>query len=232
MIAVSLDAARPRVLAVLLSAVLTIVAPLAAGALPAAAAAPARVAPAAPAQPLVAEPAAPVDEADPLVSPYSADPLPTVQIDGVVWEQIVVGDVVYAMGSFATARPAGSPAGENTVPRGNMLAYDIDTGELIESFAPAFDATVRDAVASADGTSLFVVGEFQSVNGAPRYRMAKIDAVTGAVDPGFTVGTGTAIRSVARIGEVVYFGGGFTSVEGTARQRLAAVDADTGALLP
>ena len=84
--AVSPGTARPRVLAVLLSAVLTIVAPLAAGALPAAAAAPARGAPAAPAQPLVAEPAAPVDEADPLVSPFAADPLPTVQIDGVVWE--------------------------------------------------------------------------------------------------------------------------------------------------
>ena len=38
----------------------------------------------------------------------STDPLPTVQVDGVVWTQVVIGNTVYAGGSFATARPAGA----------------------------------------------------------------------------------------------------------------------------
>ena len=38
----------------------------------------------------------------------SAQALPTVQIDGVVWTQAMVGNTVYAGGSFDSARPAGN----------------------------------------------------------------------------------------------------------------------------
>src|SRR5690606_22304838 len=66
-----------------------------------------------PAQHAVAD-SAPVDPGvDPTVT---ADALPTVQIDGVVWAQVIVGDTVYVGGEFTTARPPGSPAGVNTVP--------------------------------------------------------------------------------------------------------------------
>src|SRR5690242_4248811 len=57
----------------------------------------------------------------------TADALPTVQINGVVWSQVVVGNTVYAGGAFTTARPPGAAPGQNTVPRQNLLAYDIRT---------------------------------------------------------------------------------------------------------
>ena len=60
----------------------------------------------------------------------TADALPTVQIDGVVWSQAVVGNTVYAGGQFANARPAGAAAGTNQTPRANLLSYDITTGDL------------------------------------------------------------------------------------------------------
>ena len=41
----------------------------------------------------------------------AADALPTVQINGVVWAQVIVGTRVYATGSFPSARPAGAPSG-------------------------------------------------------------------------------------------------------------------------
>ena len=41
----------------------------------------------------------------------TADALPTVQIDGVVWSQAVVGNTVYAGGRFNNARPAGAAGG-------------------------------------------------------------------------------------------------------------------------
>ena len=67
----------------------------------------------------------------------SADALPTVQIDGVAWSQVVVGNTVYVGGKFTTARPAGAAAGSRTpTPRSNLLAYDITTGNLITTFAP------------------------------------------------------------------------------------------------
>jgi hypothetical protein len=60
----------------------------------------------------------------------SADALPTVQINGVVWQQVVVGNTVYAAGDFTTAPPAGAAAGTNTATRSNILAYDVRTGAL------------------------------------------------------------------------------------------------------
>ena len=41
----------------------------------------------------------------------TADPLPTVQINGVVWSQAVVGNKVFAGGNFTKARPAGAAVG-------------------------------------------------------------------------------------------------------------------------
>ena len=73
---------------------------------------------------------APPDPSDPKTPvTVAADPLPTVQIDGVVWSQRVVGNTVYVGGKFTTARPAGAAPGVNTVARSNLLAYDIRTGE-------------------------------------------------------------------------------------------------------
>src|SRR4051794_24778641 len=41
----------------------------------------------------------------------SADALPTWQINGVVWSQVLVGNTVYVTGSFTKARPPGVAAG-------------------------------------------------------------------------------------------------------------------------
>ena len=86
---------------------------------------------------------APADPNDPSTpTTVSADGLPTAQINGVVWSQTVVNDIVYAGGNLQQARPAGAAAGTNETPRGNLLAYDINTGTLT-SFAPMFNGQVR-----------------------------------------------------------------------------------------
>jgi hypothetical protein len=70
----------------------------------------------------------------------SADALPTVQVNGVVWDQVVVGNRVYATGQFTQARPAGAAAGTNQTARSHILAYDLTTGALITSWAPTLNA--------------------------------------------------------------------------------------------
>ena len=62
----------------------------------------------------------------------TADTLPTVQINGVVWAQEIVGNTVYVGGNFTSARPAGSASGTNEVARSNFLAYDLTTGALLD----------------------------------------------------------------------------------------------------
>ena len=69
----------------------------------------------------------------------AADALPTVQINGVAWAQVVVGNTVYVAGQFTGARPAGAAPGTQEIVRNNLLAYDIRTGDLITSFAPSLN---------------------------------------------------------------------------------------------
>jgi PKD repeat protein len=166
-----------------------------------------------------------------VVPTVSADALPTVQINGVAWDQVVVGNTVYVTGEFTSARPAGSAAGTNEVPRTNLLAYNLTTGALITGWAPTLNAKGAVITASADGTRIFVGGSFTSVSGVARYRVAALDATTGAV-LSWNVVPNSRVRSLVVSGTTLYMGGIFTTVGSQARTRLAAVSTTTGALLP
>ena len=143
----------------------------------------------------------------PASSAVTADALPTVQIDGVAWSQAVVGNTVYVGGSFANARPAGSAAGTNLTPRSNLLAYDITTGALITSFAPVVNGAVQFVSASPDGSRLYIAGDFTTVNGVTKDRVAAFNTATGALVTGFTVNIGTRVKSVVATNSTVYVGG-------------------------
>jgi PKD repeat protein len=165
------------------------------------------------------------------VPTVSADALPTVQINGVVWDQVVVGNMVYVTGEFTSARPAGSPAGSNETARTNLLAYNITTGVLNTTWKPTLNGKGAVIAASTDGTRIFVGGSFTSVSGVTRNRVVALDATTGAVITTWNPGTDARVRSLAVSGSTLYMGGIFTSVAGQARTRLAAVSTTTGALL-
>ncbi|GAB3201009.1 hypothetical protein GCM10027261_34480 [Geodermatophilus arenarius] len=162
----------------------------------------------------------------------SADGLPTVQINGVVWSQVVVGNTVYAAGQFTRARPAGSAPGVNETVRNNLLAYDIRTGELVAGFAPSLNAQAMVVAASPDGTRLYVGGDFTTVNGVTRNRIAAFDTRTGALVDTFRPSVNAQVRAIAATDTTVYFGGSLTAVGSVSRTRLAAVRASDGGLLP
>ncbi|MCL3861295.1 PKD domain-containing protein [Actinotalea sp. K2] len=162
----------------------------------------------------------------------AADGLPTVQIDGVVWDQLIVGNTVYVGGRFTTARPAGAAPGANTVPRANMLAFSLTTGALLSSFAPSFNAQVMSISASPDGSRIYAGGDFTSVNGTTQYRVVALNPTTGAVLPGFRPAVNFKVGAVEAAGSTVYVGGSFSAVNSVERLGLAAVNASNGALLP
>ena len=165
-----------------------------------------------------------------LPATVAADALPTAQIDGVAWDQLIVGDTVYVGGSFTTARPAGSAAGTNTVPRANMLAYKLSTGQLISTFAPTFDAQIKSLAASPDGSRIYAAGNFTKVNGVTRNRVVALDPSTGAVITSFNPSSNGVVNDVVASASTVYLGGPFTAMNGVTRNRLAAVSSATGAL--
>jgi PKD repeat protein len=176
---------------------------------------------------------APLDPASP-ASPVTvtADPLPTVQIDGVAWAQVVVGNTVYVAGRFAKARPAGARAGTSETVRNNLLAYDIRTGELITSFAPDLNGQALAIAASPDGRRIFVGGDFNRANGEVRNRVAAYDTATGRLAADFRPSVSGQVRAIAATNSTVYLGGSLSAVGSTSRTRLAAVSASNGALLP
>ncbi|MFM9919167.1 PKD domain-containing protein [Lacisediminihabitans sp. H27-G8] len=174
---------------------------------------------------------APIDPTNPATPPtVSADALPTTQIDGVAWAQVVVGNTVYVAGKFTTARPAGAAAGVNTVVRNNLLAYDITTGNLISSFAPSLNAQALGIAASPDGSRIYVVGDFTSVDGVAYYRAVAISTATGKAIPSFRPILESQGRAVVATNSTVYLGGTFSSVNGQARGYAAQVNASDGSV--
>ena len=174
----------------------------------------------------------PANPTNPATPPtVSADPLPTVQIDGVVWSQAVVGNRVFAGGSFANARPAGSAAGVGNIARANLLAYDITTGNLDASFAPVLNAQARVVASSPDGSRVYVGGDFTTVNGETRSRIAAFDTATGSLVASFAPNIGYHVYAIAVTPSVVYVGGNFQGVGTASRSYLAAFRTSDGALL-
>jgi hypothetical protein len=159
----------------------------------------------------------------------SSDPLPTAQIDGVVWTQLIVGKTVFAGGEFTTARPAGAAPGKSAVKRSNFVAYNILTGRL-RKFAPQFNGQVRALAVSPDGRRLYVGGSFTKVNGVTRNRLAAFDLTTFKLLTSFKPNVNSKVYGLATTKTRVYAAGMFTSVSGLARRNVAALNAKTGAV--
>lgn len=174
----------------------------------------------------------PADPTDPKTPPTAAiDRLPTVQHNGVAWAQKIVGNRVYVAGKFAKARPAGAAAGQDEVTRNNILAYDLTTGKLIDSFNPNLNGQALAIDASPDGSRIYVGGDFTKVGSATRSRIAALDPVTGELLSSFNARADSAVRAIAATPTTVYVGGSFSSVNGVGRARLAALRASDGQLI-
>ena len=161
----------------------------------------------------------------------TADGLPTVQIDGVVWSVAVVGNTVYAGGSFANARPAGAAPGTNLTPRNNLLSFDLTTGNLNTSFAPSLNAQAEVVTASPDGSRIYVGGSFTTADGVQHDRIAAYSTATGQLISSFAPNLDATVNAITATNTTVYVGGNFSTANGVARSHLAAFSAADGSLL-
>ena len=145
-----------------------------------------------------------------LPATVSADALPTVQINGVAWSQVTVGNTVYVTGSFSQARPAGvAVGGAGSVARSNLLAYDITTGKLITTFNHSLNGQGLAIVASPNGSTVYVVGDFTKVDGVTHNRIAAFSTATGNLISTFTGNLNGSTKAVTANNSTVYVGGSF-----------------------
>lgn len=173
-----------------------------------------------------------VSDAAPPPTTVSADLLGAPQINGVVWSTAVAGNIAYAVGSFTRARPSGVPAGgAGEVVRNNAMAFNIDTGAILP-WNPNLNAQARVVELTGDRKQLFVGGDFTTVSGQARSKIASFATATGSLDTGFTSSVSGSVYGIAVTTDRVYFGGSFANAGGAARSNVAAVARTSGALLP
>ncbi len=210
--------------------------------------------------PVVGLSAVPATAAEPVALPtVTAEPLATWQTDGVVYAVETVGNVVYAGGNFSKVRPPGATPGQSEQVRKNIAAFDATTGALLpfsHTFAaPSYPVpaggsydktcspgatagtytcdTVYEIRASADKSTIYVGGDFTTVDGAARGNVAAFStSSSNALLPWRATGITGRVRALAVSADTVYLGGSFTAAGGQPRGRLAALDSATGALRP
>jgi large repetitive protein len=166
---------------------------------------------------------------------FSADNLPTWQTNGVVYALATAasGRVVVG-GTFSQLRPPSGGTG-TAVNRSALAVLNAETGAP-ESCAlnVAYTngtPTVRSLVRAPDGNTVYVGGNFTSINGVNVTRVAAINPVTCTVTSFRAPSVSSTVYAMALSGSRLYLGGAFTSVGGQARQKFAAVSTTTNSTL-
>jgi hypothetical protein len=150
-------------------------------------------------------------------------------LDGRVEVIRQIGNRILAGGTFTQAQNSGGGA---TFTRNRLIAFNATTGAIDTGFAPNVNGTVTSMVQVPGSTDLIIGGNFTSVNGVARQRLARINSTTGAVVTSFTATASAIVQDMTLVGSNIVVGGNFQQVSGVARSRLAMISATTGALQP
>jgi len=137
---------------------------------------------------------------------------------------------VLAMALFDTSLYVG---GEFTQVGGQARNYiaavdaniDDQNNTTITDWNPGADGFVRSLQVSADGRSVYAGGDFTTIGGSSRNRIAGLDAGTNTNNA--TVWNPNAngnVNTLLRSGNTLYAGGDFTTIGGKSRNRIAALD--------
>jgi PKD repeat protein len=148
---------------------------------------------------------------------------------GEIFDLEHIGNRVFIAGTFTSVSNAPNNGGQSYAQR-FLAAYDVTTGRFDTNFRPTFDRSVTEIEASPDGTRLYAVGRFNTVNGVTKRKVVALNPTNGAVITGFTANANAAATSVEATNTTVYIGGQFTTVNNVSRVGLAAVSATNGAV--
>jgi hypothetical protein len=149
-----------------------------------------------------------------VVSTNPSDKTPRVQ-DGAVYKMLYNWGITFVGGQFTSVK---NYSNTGTYSRNRLFAFNPVTGGLTGLHA-TFNSEVW--ALATDGTSLFVGGYFNNVNGVSRTGVVKLNPTTGAVDTKFNAGLNGSVTDMAYVKGRLILGGSFS-------KRLVAVNPATG----
>ncbi|MCA1842727.1 MAG: delta-60 repeat domain-containing protein, partial [Actinobacteria bacterium] len=118
--------------------------------------------------------------------------------------------------------------------KGGVSALD-GNGGVLWSTQSGGGSGVKQLAVSRDGSAIWVGGDFNTIGGQPRAKLAAVHS-DGSVDPTFNPapanGSVISALTLSEDNSRVYFGGTFDHVRDQLRNNLAAVDAHSGELTP
>ncbi|SFF86617.1 PKD domain-containing protein [Actinopolymorpha cephalotaxi] len=163
----------------------------------------------------------------------SADPVnwtPHV-LDGRVMSIVQVGGMIILGGEFSQVSSAD---GSTIYNRSNIVAFSATTGVVSTTFNPRTDGEVTTLIVSADGSTVYAGGFFNTVNGVTTAKsIAKLNVANGQLTSGFTSPTlNGRIKDMRLVGSRLWIAGTFGTVNGRAQPGLATINATTGAYDP
>ncbi|MEO8428842.1 MAG: hypothetical protein ABI651_17215, partial [Verrucomicrobiota bacterium] len=142
--------------------------------------------------------------------------------NGTVFALAVLGNTLYTGGQFTTV------GGQ---PHRNLAALDRTTGTTTswDPQASSLNATRVSSVQviALDGNSACIGGDFVSVGGTTRNRIAALDALTGELTA-WNPNADSTVKALALSRNKVYAGGNFTNIAGAPHRWVAALDDSTG----
>ncbi|HMO65024.1 MAG TPA: hypothetical protein PKE47_07355 [Verrucomicrobiota bacterium] len=137
---------------------------------------------------------------------------------------VVTPDLVYVGGGFTNV---------GGIRRSNLAALHPVSGAAVAEWNPNPTGGTTPGVHTllAHGGLLYVGGEFTSIGGQSRNRLAAISTADGTASA-WNPNANALVSALALHDGLLYVGGSFGSIGGLARNRLAALDPATGQAVP
>ncbi len=155
----------------------------------------------------------------------------TPNIDGgIVYSITQVGSWIVAGGTFTSATQHGT---STAVPYTGVVAFDQSTGALDTAFAPSLDGAVYSVIAGPTANTVYVGGQFSTVNGVKSKGITLLSLSSGAIVSGFKPPALNGIVYGMRLSAGhLFLTGSFTLTGTVTHDGLATLNPTTGALDP
>ena len=148
--------------------------------------------------------------------------------DGTVLAFAQVGNTMVVGGHFTGVTDSIAHYG-----RTNIFAFDVTTGNVLTTFAPAVNGDVNSLVPGPAAGTVIVGGAFTVVSATVAKSLTMLSVSTGARITTFVPAVANgAVKVLKRAGTRLFVGGSFTTLGGIAHGGIGTLNATTGALDP
>ncbi len=149
-------------------------------------------------------------------------------LDGDVYAIEEIDNWIVAGGDFTQVRLADG----TIIDQANLVAFDKDTGALIDTFLPQVDGEVLSLSRGANPGELLVGGRFNNIDGKGRKKIAKL-FTDGSVDSTWIANANAAVHDInfTDAGRL-FVGGSFTKIDGEFIDNVAEITYATGDVNP